>query len=501
MTVTENWLESAAKLQADGRAITEHGRSAASSGATFTVSSARDGRTLADVAATDDVDVDRVVHSAVTAGMSWAAMRPSERKRLLHAWGDRIEGHREELALLLALEVGKPVRAALEVETRSFLQSVRWYAEVADKFTGSHPDTGGSSVALVGREPVGVVAVVLPWNFPLSMVGYDVAPALAAGNAVIVKPSPKAPLAVLRACELALEAGIPEGVLCVTPDDGQAAGAALARHALVDVVSVTGSGAAGRAFMGYISEGSPKRLWPKLGGKSFAAVAADFTNLDRAVDAIAWGAYFNQGAMCTGAARIFAETPIYEEFRELLAERTERLVTGDPLHWPTDVGALVGSDIAAVTTAAVSDALSSGATLLSGTGRPQDLDDLGGIYMQPCLLSDVPAEHAIYQNEIFGPVAAVASCGSVDEVVDLVNVSRVGMAMSIWTGGLRTAFRASKKSKVGTVWVNCFEGDDLSVPFGGLRRSGYGRDKTLAAIDKYTDFKTTWIQLDESSYW
>jgi gamma-glutamyl-gamma-aminobutyraldehyde dehydrogenase len=447
------------------------------------------------------LDVERAVGAAAIAGAKWATTSAAERKRVLNAWADAIERHQRELAVLLTLEIGKPVRAAFEVETRSLLRSVRWYAEITDKFMGGHPDTGNMSVAIVDREAVGVVAVVLPWNFPLSMVGYDVAPALAAGNAVVVKPSPKAPLAVLRVCELAIESGLPPNVLSVTPDTGEAAGAALARHLLVDVVSVTGGEAVGRAFMGYAAETKPKRIWPKLGGKSFVAVGADAPNLDQAAAAVAWGAFFNQGAMCTGAARIFAEQPIFDEFCELLAGRVGALITGDPLHWPTDVGAISDELLFKETATAVSEAIAAGGRCLTGTGKSETFHELGGLYMRPCLLAGLPFEHSIYSAELFGPVAAVAACDSTDDVVERANRSRFGMAISIWTGSLHTALRNAKASKVGTVWVNCFESDDLSVPFGGVRRSGYGKDKSMAAIEKYTDVKTTWIQLDESSYW
>lgn len=498
---TTNWRQLATEAALDGRALIGGERVAAMAGATVQLRSPRTGGPLADVAATTGADVDQAVRRAVIAGTRWADTPHAERKRVLHTWADSLERHRTELALLLTLEIGKPVQAALEVETRSLVRSVRWYAETADKYQGLHPDTGISSVAIVSREPVGVAGVVLPWNFPLSMVGYDVAPALAAGNAVIVKPSPKAPLAVLRACELAIHAGLPPDLLAVVPDDGAAAGAAIGRHPLVDVVSLTGGEAAGCAFLRYASEGVPKRIWPKLGGKSFVAVAADTPNLAYAAEAIAWGAYFNQGAMCTGAARIFAEEAVYDEFCELLTARAEALVTGDPLDWRTDVGALIDEGAFDATTEAVAEAITSGGRCLAGTGRRFDLDGLGGLYLAPCLLADAPETHAIYTHEIFGPVAAVAPCRKVDEVIERANRSRFGISFSIWTGSLHTALRASKASKAGVVWVNCFEGDDLSVPFGGVRRSGYGRDKTLAAIEKYTDLKTTWIQLGDQLQW
>lgn len=499
MSADIDWIAQARTTCLDGRALISGQREL--TGGTRTLLSPRTGAALVEVATADEADVERVLSAATVAAESWAKTPPAVRGEILHAWADAVQAHRAELALLLALEVGKPVRAAYDVETRSLVRTLRWYAETADKCLGAHPDTGPSSVALVAREPVGVVAVVLPWNFPLSMVGYDVAPALAAGNAVVVKPSPQAPLAVLRACELAVEAGLPPDALAVLPDDGTTVGAALARHPLIDVVSVTGGEAAGRAYLRYAAEGVPKRVWPKLGGKSYVAVAADTPNLERAADAITWGAFFNQGAMCTGAARILVERPVYADFTGLLLDRIRALITGDPLRWPTDVGALAGDYLLEATQHAVRLALAGGGRCLTGTGDLEPVPGLGGRYVRPVLLADLPPEHPIHTEEIFGPVAAVAPVASIDDVAKSANASRYGIAFSLWTGSLKTAFRISKTVKAGTVWVNCFEGDDLSVPFGGVRRSGYGRDKSLAAIDKYTDLKTTWIQLDEQPSW
>jgi gamma-glutamyl-gamma-aminobutyraldehyde dehydrogenase len=497
----EDWIDRRERLNIDGRALVGGERKDLEDGRSAVLLSPRDGEPLARVAHASHVDVDAAVRFSAAAQTEWAARPGAQRRGVLHAWADAVEQDALDIALVLSLEVGKPVRAALEVEVRSLLRSIRWYADVADKLQGYHPDTGESSVAFVRRDPVGVVGVVLPWNFPLSMVGFDVAPALAAGNGVVVKPSPKAPLAVLMVVDAATAAGLPPGLVNVCPDAGFEAGAVLGRHPRVDVISVTGSESAGRAFFSYAAEGTPKRIWPKLGGKSFVGVAADAPSLARAAEAIAWGAYFNAGAMCTGAARIFVESPVYDEFCTLLVDEVEKLVTGDPLEWRTDVGALVDRMTLDATRSAVALAIEGSAHLLAGTGEADHDVNLGGAYMQPCLLADVTFDHPIFRTELFGPVATITKCADISEAIDHANRSGFGMAVSLWTGSLQKSLLGSKAVKAGMVWINCFEGDDLSVPFGGVRRSGFGRDKSMMAIEKYTDLKTTWIQLDDVSYW
>jgi 4-(gamma-glutamylamino)butanal dehydrogenase len=494
MTITtgiSDWAGRAAELALDGRAIVDGARVAPAS--TLELRSARDGRPLTRIAACGEEEVDRAVAAALADQPGWARSHPRERGAALAAWADAVEDAREELALLIALEVGKPIRDALEVDLRGVVRAIRWYAGMADKLAGSHPDVGEDAAALVSREPVGVVAAVLPWNFPLAGVGYDVAPALAIGNAVVVKPSELASLSVLRCCELAVEAGVPPGALSVVPGTGLEAGAALGRHADVDAVSITGCARAYRGFLRYSAESNGKRVWPELGGKSTAIVCADAPDLQRVADAVAWGAYFNQGEMCTGVSRVLAHRSVHRELVAALAERIDELVVGDPLEWTTDVGAIVSEERAAETLDAIEEAVARGGRLVRG-GEPVDVVG-DGCYVTPALLDGVSPESRLIATEIFGPVTGVIPFDEVDEALRLAAAPGYGMGLSLWTASLADSFAVARAAKVGTVWVNCFEADDLTVPAGGVKRSGFGRTKSLAVLDKYSDLKTTWIAL------
>jgi 4-(gamma-glutamylamino)butanal dehydrogenase len=495
-----DWLGKQKGLTIDGRALIAGNRVPAARGETIPVISPRDGASLTEVSACDELDIHDAVTKARTAQQAgvWCKESPKYRRQVLIKWAEKIESAGEELALLVSLEMGKPIRAALNVEVRSILQSVRWYAEIADKLQGRHPDVGPNAVALVEREAAGLVGIVLPWNFPLSMVGYDVAPALMLGNAVLVKPSELAPLSVLRCCELAIEAGVPPSVLSVLPGYGIPAGAALGRHDDVDVIAITGTQNTGRAFLQYSAESNCKRVWPKLGGKSTIIICGDARSLDAACQAVAWAAYFNQGAMCTGGSRIFVEQSILERTINKLKALTEGLKVGDPLLWETDLGPLASMSLVQRAGEVVHDALEKGASVLCGR---QSVHDNGSQYFPPTLLSGLPRASRLYCEEVFAPIAGIEPFNDFRSALKDATPSGLGMAISIWTSSLQKAFEASRSTKVGTCWVNCFEGDDLSVPFGGVKKSGYGKDKAQESLEKYSDLKTTWIQLDESTYW
>ncbi|MFI1919355.1 aldehyde dehydrogenase family protein [Nocardia sp. NPDC020380] len=490
-----DWSARLDDLTLDGRLLTRGTRGEAARGETLDLFSPRDGRLITRVAACDRMDVDqaaRLARRAFDRGQ-WSNAQPADRRTTLLRWADFIERDRENLALLICLETGKPIRDCLEIDLRSVVKAVRWYAEAIGKHAGAHPDTGPDSMAIVAREPAGVIGVVTPWNFPLAAIGYEVAPALSLGNSVLVKPSEKAPLSVLRCCELALDAGVPGDVLAVLPGLGAVSGTALGQHPDIDIISVTGSPATGRAFMRYSADSNGKRVWPETGGKSSVIVCPDTADIDQAVRRIVWGAYFNQGQMCTGAARLFVHTRIADEFVSCWLRAAEELSVGDPLSWTTDVGPIISEPAYESVCQSISESTAMGGKLAVGGERIEVLR--GGYYLSPALLVNLPPEARLLNVEVFGPIAAMSTFEEIGDAVTTAARSGFGMAASIWTGSLDTALRSAKRMKVGTVWINGFESDDLSVPSGGVRRSGYGRSKSLAALDKYSDLKTTWVEL------
>lgn len=488
-----DWETLARSIAFDARPLV-HGARVDANGAAYELRSPRDGQLLSTVPESVAADVDHAIACARAEQDEgcWPGFSPKERGEILARWADAVELARDELAVLVSLETGKPIKEAVEVDVPGVVRAIRWYAALSDKLHGDHPDVGRRDLALVSREPIGVVAVLLPSNFPLALLGYDVAPALMLGNSVVVKPSDQAPLSVLRVCELAVASGVSRDAISVVPGTSTT-GQALARHPGVGAISITGSAAAGRAVMAASGESNGKRVWPELGGKSAAIVFADATDITAAAAALAWGAYFNGGEMCTGCSRVLVERAAYDEFVEAFALEIDKLHVGDPLSWSTTVGALTTRRQLDEALTAIAMTTKGGARLVRG-GEPIDVLD-GGHYLPPTLLVDAPADSPVFTEEVFSPVVAVRPFDDVDQAIEIASASGFGMAMSVWTSSLDRAFQVTRAAKVGIAWVNCFEGDDMTVPAGGVGRSGYGRTKGLAVLDKYSDTKTTWVRL------
>lgn len=491
---TTDWMAMARELALDPRPLM-HGRRVDVDVDTFELLSPRDGSLLCAVPACGPAEVDQAVaHARAEQQVGcWPRFPPRRRGEILAGWADAIEAERAELALLICLETGKPIKDAVEVDLRGVVRAIRWYADLADKLHGDHPDVGMNDVALVSREPVGVAGILLPWNFPLALIGYDVAPALMLGNSVVVKPSEQAPLSVLRCCELGVEAGVSRDALSVIPGLGDGAGQALSRHADVDTITLTGSAETGRAVLSASAVSNAKRVWLELGGKSAAIVFNDVEDIDEAARAVAWGAYFNQGEMCTGCARILVERDVYDKFLDALILEIDRLRVGDPLDWATSVGALASEHQLRDALLATEEAVAGGGRVVRGGGTVGVVE--GGRYLAPTLLADVPPSSQVLTSEVFAPIAAARPFDDIDDALRVAFSSGYGMGVSVWTSSLDTAFRVTRAAKVGIAWVNCFEGDDLSVPVGGVGKSGFGRTKGLAVLDKYSDVKTTWVHL------
>lgn len=492
---TTSWHARAAGMAFDGRAVIDGFRVDARSGARFDCLSPVDGRKLAEVARCAALDADAAVRSARAAfdDRRWAGMAPAARKRVLIRFADLMLAQRDELALLETLDMGKPIRYSLSVDVQLAQNCIRWYGEAIDKLYDQVAPTGDDSLALVTREPVGVVAAIIPWNYPMLMAAWKIGPALAAGNSLILKPSEKAPLSSLRLAELALEAGVPPGVFNVLPGYGNEVGSALGLHMDVDCIAFTGSTRTGKQIVQMAGQSNLKRAWTELGGKSANIVCADCLDLDAAVESAIGSIYFNQGESCNAPSRLFVEASIKDAFLEKALALLPRHAPGDPLDEATVMGAIVDPIQMKTVLGYIEDGKREGAQLRAGGGAARQ--DSGGLYIEPTLFDGVEPGMRIAREEIFGPVLSVLSFTDLDEAVRQANATPYGLAAAVWTADMGKAIRTARALRAGTVHVNQYDNDDITVPFGGYKQSGNGRDKSLHAFDKYTELKTTWIQV------
>lgn len=469
----------------------------AASGRTFDCINPADGSVIASIAECDAEDVDRAVTSARRAfdDGRWRDMVPRERKLVMLRFADLIESHAMELALLETLDMGKPILNSLKVDISLTALSIRWYAECIDKLYDEIAPTGPDAIGLITREPVGVVGAVVPWNFPLMMASWKLGPALATGNSVILKPAEQSPLTALRVAELAVEAGIPEGVFNVVPGFGPTAGQALGRHMEVDCIAFTGSGEVGKLFLKYAGESNMKRIWIEAGGKSPNIVFADAPNLDRAAREAAGGIFYNQGEVCSAGSRLIVEESIKEEFLDKVIAASRKLQPGDPLDPQTKMGAIVDEAQMNRVLGYIEQGREEGAEVRMGGNRVRQ--ESGGYYIEPTIFDGVSNDMTIAQEEIFGPVLSTVTFRDFDEAIRLANQSQFGLAAAVWTRDITRAHRAARAIRAGSVWINNWDGGDITMPFGGFKQSGNGRDKSLHAIDKYVEIKATWINLAE----
>lgn len=493
---TPNWHERAAALRIDGRSLIDGQRRAAASGATFDCISPIDGRLLGAVARGGPADIDAAVASARTAfdDGRWSQQAPAQRKRVLLRFAEKILAAREELALLETLDMGKPIRYSLAVDVPSTARCIAWYAEAVDKVYGEIAPTGRNALALITREPMGVVAAIVPWNYPMIMAAWKLGPALAAGNSVVLKPSEKSPLTALRLAELALDAGLPPGVFNVVPGYGAEAGEALALHMDVDAVGFTGSTRTGRRMLEYAGRSNLKRVYNELGGKSAFIVFADFADLQRAAETVAGSMFFNQGESCNAPSRVLVHESIADDFVAAVAAQAPQYAPADPLHADTVMGALVDNTQMGTVLGYIQAGRDEGARCVVG-GR-QARTESGGCYVEPTVFDGVTPGMKISREEIFGPVLGITRFGSEEEAVQVANASAYGLQASVWSDNINRAHRVARALRAGTVHVNQYDEDDITVPFGGVKQSGNGRDKSLHAFDKYTELKTTWLRID-----
>ena len=491
-----DWHARAKDIRLDGRAVIAGQRVAAQTGETFNCVSPIDGRTLTQVARGQAADIDAAVASARKAfdDGRWAKKPPAVRKKVLQKFSEKILAARDELALLETLDMGKPIQFSLAVDVPSTARCIAWYAEAVDKIYDEIAPTGPNALALITREPMGVIGAVVPWNYPMIMASWKLGPALAAGNSVVLKPSEKSPLTALRLAELAVEAGLPEGVFNVVPGHGQEAGEALALHMDVDAIGFTGSTRVGRKMLDYAGRSNLKRVYNELGGKSAFLVFPDFEDITRAAKTVAGSMFFNQGESCNAPSRVFVHDSIADQFIAAVAAEAPKYQPGDPLAGNAGMGALV-DDIQLRTVLGYIDAgHSDGARVVVG-GR-QVRAETGGYFVEPTVFEGVNNGMKIAREEIFGPVMSVIRFKTEEEAIAMANDSPYGLQASVWSHNINRAHRVARALRAGTVHVNQYDEDDITVPFGGFKQSGNGRDKSLHAFDKYTELKTTWLRID-----
>ena len=466
-----------------------------SSGETHDVISPIDGTVLTTTPAGNSEDTERAIAAARRSfdDKRWRGMPPSARKKVMLRWADLMEAEMLSLAVLGVRDNGTEIGMAFKAEPGSAIATLRYYAEAGDKLYGEIAPTAEDVMGLIHREPVGVVAAIIPWNFPLMIAAWKLGPALAAGNSVVLKPSETASLSLLRMVELAHEAGLPPGVLNVVTGEGRVVGETLSHSMDVDVIVFTGSGATGRRLLQASAASNMKRCYLELGGKSANVVFADTKNLQEAATVSAAGIFRNSGQVCVAGSRLLVERSIHEEFLAELKEATQSIRVGDPLDLRTQAGAINNSSQLAQNLKFVETAKAEGGTLVQGGA--QILAETGGFYMEPTIIRDVAPNHSLAQKEVFGPVVAVMPFDTEEEAIQLANGTDYGLAGGVWTADLSRAHRMVREMKTGVVHVNTYGGPDVTVPMGGVKQSGNGHDKSLHAFDKYLDLKTAWIKL------
>tara|TARA_R110000868_G_scaffold32377_2_gene117726 strand:+ start:4197 stop:5705 length:1509 start_codon:yes stop_codon:yes gene_type:complete len=488
------WTEKASQITIPAHSWVNGKPVAALSGATQTCFNPATGAVLAELPDNAPEDADaavRVARHTFNSGV-WSAMAPKDRKRILLRWADLIEQHQHEIALLETLDVGKPISDTLNIDVPSAVNTIRWTAEAIDKIYGEIAPTAAGTLALIQRLPLGVVLAIVPWNFPLSTTAWKLAPALAAGNSVILKPDPKTPLTALQLAALATEAGLPDGVLNVLPGDGINLGQHLSLHPDIDGQTFTGSTAVGKLLMQYAGQSNLKRTFLELGGKSANIVFAD-ADLDKAALWAAVAGFYNCGQTCTAGTRLLIQQSVYDEVIERVIENSQSWTPGNPLDPDTRMGAVIDQNQINTIQKYIQIGQQEGARLVLG-GKAVADSGANGCFHQATLFADVDNNMTIAQEEIFGPVVSAIPFKDAADAIRIANDSRYGLAGAVWSQNISTALSVANGVRTGTMGVNNYFGGDITVPFGGFGESGNGRDKSLHALNDYSELKTTWIE-------
>jgi gamma-glutamyl-gamma-aminobutyraldehyde dehydrogenase len=488
----KDWKSKAASLKFRNQCYIDGKFVDALAGGKFETINPANGETLSEVARGKSEDIDRAVIAARRAFVDdrWSGKTPGDRKEVLLKLAALIRENIPELALLDTLDMGKLIKDSSTIDAPGSAHFFQWHAEAIDKLYDEIAPTGGRDLAMIRRVPLGVVGAVVPWNFPLDMATWKLAPALATGNSVVLKPAEQSPLSALFLAELASEAGLPDGVLNVVPGYGEDAGQALGRHEDVDCLVFTGSTAVGKMFQCYAGESNMKQVWLETGGKSPNLVFAD-ADLDAAADMAAFGIFFNQGEVCSANSRMLVHSSIKDEMVERMKERAEAISPGDPL----DPASTLGSMVDTAHTDQVMRYIDSGnQSSRLVTGGERITISGSSAYVTPTIFDNVKNDHKIAQEEIFGPVLAIQTFESDEEAIAIANDTIYGLAASLWTKDISRALSVSDQLFAGTVSVNTVDALSAMTPFGGMKQSGFGRDLSLHSFDKYSALKTTWIK-------
>ena len=484
------------KLNFQTKAIIAGRSMDAVSGKTFETLNPANGKILAKIARCEKADADIAVEAARNAFENgpWPKMSPAERKVILQRFATLIEAHTDELAELEAIEAGKPISDCIEIDLPETVGTIRWHAEAADKIYDQLSPSGSGVVSMIVREPIGVVAAILPWNFPLMMAAWKLGPILAEGNTVILKPAEQTSMSTIRLAQLATEAGIPDGVINVVPGFGEEVGKALGEHMGIDCVGFTGSTEIGRMFLRYSADSNLKRVLLECGGKNPLVVMPDAADLDVVADHAANSIFWNMGENCSSNSRVLIHSSLKAEFIELLLERTRDWVIADPLDSACRLGPLIEEEHMKKVLSHIEKAKKEGAKLICGGNRA--MTESGGYFVEPTIFDEVSPKMSIAKEEIFGPVLAILTFETPEEGIAMANDTEYGLTASVFSASNKTAHNAARQIRAGTVSVNCYGEGDISTPFGGFGLSGFGgRDKSLAAHDQYCELKTIWMDM------
>jgi len=497
MTVSfSDWTARAAALAPETRMFIDGRFVEAVSGARFETVNPANGAVIAEVARGGPEDVDRAVTAARRAFKSgvWSRMDPQGRMAVMRRFADLIEENAEQFALLDTLDMGKPITDMLEIDIPGALSAFRFFGEAIDKVEGAVTATNSDALHYIIRQPLGVCGLIVPWNYPLMMAAWKLAPALSCGNSVVLKPAEQSPLSALLLARLFSEAGGPDGVFNVVTGLGEDTGKPLALHMDVDKIGFTGSGEVGKLMMIYAGQSNMKRVTTECGGKSPQIVLADCEDIEQAAAAGVAGIYGNQGEVCSAGSRLLVQRSVYDDYVALFTEAAKTMhQPGDPLDPATTMGPLVTPEQQSRVLGYIETGKSEGAKLAFGGGVPAAFNS--GCYVEPTLFTEVTNKMTIAQEEIFGPVASIIPVDDLDHAIEVANDTIYGLAASVWTSNVKQAHRFARDIEAGIVWVNAYEAGDATTPWGGFKQSGNGRDKCLEAITQYTQTKSVWVEL------
>jgi len=493
-----DWHQLAASFKPETRCFIDGKFVNAADGEKFETINPATGEAIAAVARGRDKDIDRAVRvarQAFKAGI-WSRQDPRARMKVLYCYSQLIAERAKDFALMDTLEMGTPIKDTLAVNVPQSALTFQYFAETIDKLEGKVTNTAANALHYILRQPLGVVGCIVPWNYPLMMAAWKIAPALAAGNTVVLKPSEESSLSALLLAELFIEAGGPPGTLNVVPGFGEEVGKALALHMDVDAIAFTGSAEVGKLMMIYAGQSNLKRVSLECGGKTPQIILADTENLDLAATYAVDGIYSNQGEMCNAGSRLLVQDKIRDDFIQRFKEKAkDTFIPGDPLDPKTTMGPLVNRQQQNRVNRYIEIGQQEGATVAYRAELADGLEK--GFYVPPILFTNVNNKMKIAREEIFGPVAAVIPFKDVDEAIDIANDSIYGLAASIWTSDISTAHKFARDIEAGVVWINCFDRGDMTRPWGGFKQSGFGRDKSLEALLNYTQTKSVWVHLGD----